>query len=323
MIKHISALTAMAACILSCNNYSVVERIDIKPLVSRDNLNDSIFFGDISEIVEYSSELYFLDYTTGEIIVSDTDFNYKRGIGKVGNAHNEYMDVSSFSISGDTVLVNDSGHSRFQAYDTSGNHLFSYNYSRLLVGFSERFAFKDNHVTISSRDSAYVEIDISCENKFELSGKRINFKDSKQNAIRNYCSFFYFEDKIISISDNLPIIRIYDKKGLTETSYDYQSIEFVDKQMKYSESQQESSNTYFVLVSDCYVYKNRIYILVAENTNQYMVNKIVVFQIDNHNINIEKILILNGERYGALSVSDNNMFVFNLDENTIEKYLIN
>ena len=93
-------------------------------------------------------------------------------------------------------------------------------------------------------------------------GKRKDFGEELPNRIRNSRHLLNFEDKCITVSDNIPIVEIYDLKSKQMVdSLDFSDIDYIKKDLIKNENIRKL-NSYTKIVSDAYVDGNYLYVLL-------------------------------------------------------------
>lgn len=281
---------------------------------SVDVLADSIYFSEITAMKYQDNRIYACCMGQSQILCMDDDFGLLRIIGHKGRAAGELMNPSSFDMDGDTIAVLCYG--AFKRYTVNGEFVGSSDIGPLLP--NKDFAWSDGcYYYTSSRQGPVISL--SEEGTSRSFGAYYRFESEEATRCRNARFTRVFGDRIITVSDNLPYIEIFDRRTLASVrKVDYSNVALVAEIMRSNASEQLAANQYRALVSGCNVADGKLYLLLADNLDGFCANKIIVFDLE-RDCRPLSIVQLPGARYFSFCVNGQTLYAFNLRENTLEK----
>jgi len=289
---------------------------------STDNVSDSIYFSDICSLSASGDKLVFVDQKTSKIFVLSDDFSSCKFWGEAGHAGNEFVFLAGVHPQNDTIYAFDGGRQTIFIYDTNG---------RLL----ERYLFRDDEAFFSRAYRCIVEgkqliggaytvkngcmsINMANHNVIKW-GKVFDFESDKQKMLRNGRHLFLLNGNYVAVSDNLPVIELYDQKYELVTGYDYSNIDFVRSRLKKIEQSEGGENSYSVLCYDVCLHNESLYLLMTGwDEGKYTVNRIIEMKIDGDNVIPDKVLNLPGKVYSTICINEKGIFAYNKSDSRLE-----
>lgn len=305
----------IASTFVACGRQAIsIPTIEPQKVKSVDMLSDSTYFSEITSMKYCGNRIYACCMGRSQILCMDDEFELLHTIGRKGRATSELIDPSSFDIDGDTVAVLCYG--AFKHYTLDGEFVGVTDIGLSLP--NKDFAWSNGRYFYTSGDQGPI-ISMSADGAIRSFGERYRFGTEEETHYRNARFTLAYRDRIITVSDNLPYIEIFDRQTLKpERKVDYSDVDLVLQIMKKNASERLAVNQYRALVTDCNISDGRLYVLLADNLDKFRANKIIVFDIE-HDCRPVSILQLPGERYFSFCVNGQNIYAFNLRENTFEK----
>lgn len=318
-------LCLLVCCIfglISCTNTCKLENKDLNTKMTIDNVSDSIYLSDIWSLSNIGDKLFFIDQKSSKIFTLSDDFNSCKLWGEVGHAWNEFVFLASIHPQNDTIYAFDGGRQIVFIYDTDGNLLNQYPFKNDELYYSPEYRCIINDKKLIG--GAYTDkngcmtIDMVNHNVTKW-GKIFDFKSKRQEMLRNGRHLFQLNDTYIAVSDNLPVIELYDQKYELISEYDYSNIDFVHSRQRNIEQNKGGENSYSILCYDAYLYKQSLYLLMTGFDNgKYSVNKIIEINIDDNNLIPNKVLSLPGQIYSSICINERGVFAFNKSASRLE-----
>ena len=286
---------------------------------SIETVSDSIFFKNVGLITNKDSKIYILDNTHKRIVLCDKDLKYLNFYGKGGKGPGELLYPSSFEVCDDRSIIIRDG-KNIQFFDEKGE--FIVNWKTDFLNLSSKLAVdREYNLYVSTPDK---KLPISVFNKqgelINNFGQEIIIEGSSQvqkYTVNDRHLFITENNRLVAVSLFQPIIEIYNTLGelLIEKHFDNQ---IVNSRLEYANEKQKSNpQTTVQLFSNAYFYKNKLFIMALDhiNTNVKVTsNKIIVFDITERQIKINKIIELNSSEsnlgfFTAFCVFDNNQLL--------------
>lgn len=317
-MKKLILFVISALLVLACGQRGVVLPVeDATAVHSIEVLSDGSYFSEVASMKFYDGRIYACSMESSQILCMDTDFGLLNKIGRKGRGTEELMDPSSFDICRDGLAVYSYG--MFKHYTHAGDFVKSCSISRSMP--NKNFAWSGECYYYSTRTDGPM-IEFSPDGRSSSFGEYHLFDNENQTSLKNARHTLIYEDNIIAVSDNLPIIEFYDKAtlGLIK-KIDYSRVDLVDKIIKKNSEEHLADNQYRILVSKCYISDGKLYLLLADNLDSYLVNKVLVLDIAKDFSPI-RIIKLPGESYFSFCVGDGYIYAFNTRKNLFEKIKI-
>lgn len=306
----------LSFCSICCkqSNQYFIETKKISSQKSITILKDSTYIYSAQCMRLDSNKLFLLDNHRSEVIVMDKELNLLNTIGREGRGPREFFDASSFILIGrDTVIINDPGNNRLQMYYSNGSHIKSISRKNISAKLDLGFQYVNKVLTATSYGEKAIVMyrfhEDGSPKKIKEFGNRYSFNNAKQNAIRNDRYLHHYEETVIAISDNQPIIEIYGNTGNLLRAYNFSKIDVVDKQLKYISNKKHSENSYMVLVEQTYLLDDQLYVLINRNLPEYTSNTIISFNLK-PKISPSKIYHLPNNIYQAFAVDKAHIYAY-------------
>lgn len=292
----------------------------VELIASVSELSDTLFLSQVENLTESKGLIIFSEEYWGQIIVINSkDLIIKSIVGKKGEGPNELCNLSNFCLSHDTLFVLDGGCGKLLTYDLAGHMIQRYalpRESRLMPEY-RYFVNEHKHMHIATQNDTGAFVDINLNNgNLSFKGKRFEFKYDSQNTIRNGRNIFKRGNTYIMVSDNMPYIEVCDNQYNLIEKYDYTNI--VQNRLSFIEKHINAPNSYGIICEDAYVNENKLYLLLASNSDGiYFVNRIAVFSLSPQ-IKFEKQYELPGNVYSTFCIAKDKIFAFNSQKSELE-----
>lgn len=305
----------------SCSKEEKVDKLVMLSKVSE--ISDTLFLSQIGNLTVQNESLFFVDNYRGQVISLNEDLVLQKIIGNRGNGPDELAYLSEIFIHNDTIYALDAATGKLMLYDMDGRLAGKYRMPQdtkfMSEGLSRFLITSEQSICIStfSPKGAFVEQDL-LTGAFEFWGERVPFDDEKQDAIRNDRLLFEVGSYFIAISDNMPIIEVYNQAKEKVSAYDFSHVETVKRRLSYLATQNLSSDSYGRICGDGYVCADKLYLLLMANGSEgFVENRIAVFSLFPQ-IKFESVLELPGEIYSTFCIGKHKIYAYNAVENQLE-----
>lgn len=325
-MKYFFYLSVFILFIISCKGTE--EKSDEIHLLTKkysiEDYGENNFFSDVRCISFTEKHLYFSDYNNSELYkYSKEGFKLEKVIGGFGEGPGEINGLSKFLITDNNIILQNDMNRSFEIFE---NDVFNRTY-RLPVKFTDlsfRYRFTvDKQNLYSSHSyslSPIVKVSLK-DNSFNVGGEPYKYEYETQNRIRNNNHVFKFKENLITVSDNMPTVKIYDmdfnlkrKVSLEGYSEVKESLDFI----RLKELEEDDSG-YRVLFEDAYLVNDKLFILLS-SYNPYNTNKILVFKIkEDGDLLYNETIYLNQEsNYSAIATDDQVLAAFNTETTFVD-----
>ena len=308
----------------SCNiSKSDILEVELQKELVVSQLSDSTFLSDVRSMF-LDRYLYITDYSRDEIIIIDDSLNLLKTLGRKGMGPGEFLGASHLFLYHDTITVANDSKQCIEFFDLN-RHLKTINFPEGM-GLNSRFKFciKDQRIYASfpTQNNSIVWFNpVSGES--DRIGELFECSTDKLTYIRNNNHLFPYRNNLIAVSDNIPIVKLYTGSGKIITEIDYSEIEGVKQRLLFIKAQRETPQSYYNLVSDAYIYKNQLYLLLYTNKyNTVYCNSVLSINIDNNLFSLEKVYHLGEGWYSSFCIGENVLWAFNANKNLV-KFSIN
>lgn len=293
---------------------AVLPTIKLQAVKTVEKFSDDFYLSEIMSMKHYGGRIYACCMQRSQILCMDEDFGLCSLIGQKGRAGDELLEPASFDIAGDTIAV--SCYGEFKLYTTDGRFVRSDNAGQYLPNKNfARACGRYYYSTVSHRPL----ISLDSNGAYHGFGQCRQFDTPEQTRLRNARFTLVDGDKIITVSDNLPYIELFDRQTLEPAyRYDYSDVDLADRIMRKNASDKLASNQYRELVADCCLQGQKLYLLLADNLDTYQVNKIIVFNLGNDCKPLH-VLQLPDKRYLSFCCDGHYIYAFNTGKGTFEK----
>lgn len=307
--------TALSACIKE--NKISKERLSI--INTMKDSSDILFSSKVNRMLLYNNKIYCIDKYLQQVLVIDKNLRLRNIIGEKGEGPYNFISINGIYISSKGIYILDAGNACMFLYTKSDSLIRIHNFSTIdrIIPEFKFIIDNDTSFSISTFDNknAFSSTNFATKNN-HFWGERFQFRTGIENRIRNGKNLLKIKNFTISISDNIPLIEIYDtatKNKIKE--FDYSNITFISKQI---DNESNNPHSYFVLCQDVYSDKNNLYILISEKKdNTFYTNLLLKFELKN-NFELAKISRLPGKIYSTFCVSNDTIYAYNLLNAKIE-----
>ena len=312
-------------CLISCEKSNKITEVNYLVSKTIDNFGDSIFLSQVSDLQTHKDKLYFRDDYLCQVISLYKDFSLNFIVGQKGEGSDDFISLSTLNVTDSIISQLDGARSRFLYYDLLGNIIGNYTIpsEENICALINRFVitpFRSYVGVLSQGESAFAEVDMKTH-KYNSFGNRFSFDNTTQDRIRNIRHILKWNDQYVCVSDNIPIIEIYDSKSKEKTGvYNYSHISEVRSRLTFAERQMDNkSNSYYQINGDAYIYNDKLYILLMHHLDNvgYSVNKILEIELS-PTIKATNIFRLPERGYSNFCVSGDSIYAFNILKSQIE-----
>jgi len=288
-------------------------------------ISDTLFLSQVGNLTVQKENLFFVDNYRGQVVSLNEDFTLRKIIGNRGNGPDELAYLSEIFIHNDTVYALDAATGKLMLYDMDGSLSGKYQMPQDTKFISEglgRFSIVSGQaicISTFSPKGAFVEQNL-LTGAFGFWGERFPFDDEKQDAMRNGRLLFETDSLFIAVSDNMPVIEVYNRAKEKISTYDFSHVETVKRRLAYLAAQKLSFNSYGRICGDGYVCGDKLYLLLMSNGDGgFAENRIAVFGLFPQ-IRFELVLELPGEVYSTFCVGRHKIYAYNAMENQLEVF---
>lgn len=312
-IKYIVVLLYVLLVYACTNKINSPEEVSLQKISEIAQLSDTTFISDIRSIYYNKNKFYLSDYKRNQIIILDQKLKFINTIGNTGKGPGELNGASQLYVDNDTLYVINDGKNAIEVFinEKYTNTILFPNMNHLAI--TKRFSkYKDKIYisNVSSNNSSIVSFD--SQDRMIPFGVLHKYNTPKETIIKNEKHILTYKDKIISISDNVPIIEMYDAKGVLITEFDYGNVNLIKEFITFTNKQESSENSYFVLVSDAYIFSDNLYLMVLSlENNKVKSNKILEIKINEKAFKINRILNLGDDWYQSICITNNQLIASN------------
>jgi glutamine cyclotransferase len=280
----------MALFLISCEN--AVNMVELKPSMVIEELSDSTYFKDVLCIMHNGENIYASDTYNGRILKFDTQMKYLECMGARGYGPEEFAGMGGIAILKDTLYIVD--YSGLKSFTKDGTFIETVKIHDLNI---DPFIFcmdESGYIYFSSRTDTLplVKYDRSMNRQFAF-GNRLGQEDEKISA--NMYMLHYFNNEIVSVKRDEPIITIYNKKGEILLTKRIENKIF-DSRLSFKRQEQEKEpmnrkKTYHLFESIT-SFENKIYLLYINHDSQNHIpscNHIVELVYENNNFHVNNV----------------------------------
>jgi len=294
-----------------------------------DEVSDTLLLYDIKCLTFNDEKLYFTNPAYDQIIILNRNLEFVRTIGKSGMGPNELLGISQFAICDTLLSVLNVTNRRVNIFSTEGDAITEISIDNsILFDPGYRYCFTGTEIIGCS---SVAETPLSKYNIYThdqtLFGETYNFTTPRQTLIRNNRFTAKVNNSIITVSNNLPYIEMYNEKDLNQIIlYDYSNFHQIEKNIRAIDSKSDKEdNSYYHLCEDIYLTDQHLYILLIDySNNDFNVNQIVKYDIYPTLMPVS-IYKLPGKYFTTFCVSEEDevIYAYHYTDNTLGKYLVN
>ena len=297
-----------------------LETVKYKQLSFVEGWGDSIFLSKVRDLQFYENRLYISDQYLSQVMETNQYFILNRFIGRQGPGPRDFVSIESIALEDSFLYVFDMGHSAVLCFDQKGEFRGKYALLNDRIYMPYRFFVDDSclYVSTAEKEGLFLEVNMRIGTESHC-GKRKDFGEELPNRIRNSRHLLNFEDKCITVSDNIPIVEIYDLKSKQMVdSLDFSDIDYIKKDLIKNENIRKL-NSYTKIVSDAYVDGNYLYVLLfgTGSSGEVLSNEILKIELSPI-LEKKEIIQLPGTNYLHICVNQDSIYAYNRKEARVE-----
>ncbi len=314
-MKRIFILFLIQVILYSCQDETKLITNYIKPNTTLSQLNDSTFFVDIRSINHDNDNIYMVDGRLDQIFILDKNYMLTNCVGIRGNGPGELSYLSKILVDNDTLYVYNGGKMNLEVFKQS-SHIKSIKLpSSIRTSGSVKLAKSNKYLYVSSVDPvgcttiASYNIMSGDVKKF---GNIQKYNSQKEICMKNLKHLLTYNDLIIAIPNNSYSIEIYDSETNFIREVKYNDISILRDTYNYINSKLIESNSYYVLISDAYIYENYLYLMLLtynKKTEQMQSNTVLEINL-NDDFRASRLLNLGEGWFEAICIFDKMLLSF-------------
>ena len=313
MKTHILFITSILLITASCSydKYNVTE---LKAPIIIGELNDSTFFKEVISIASDNSYIYAADAYNRRIIKFDENMNYIMSIGSKGEGPDNFVSLSNLRCVNDTLYIND--YNGFKTVTTDGVFVSTTKMPHIEIDPYSFCMDQSNNVYVSSKVDSLplVKYDIHM-NYISTFGEWLG---EDKNPAENLYLLDYFNDMILSIKRDEPVISLYNEDGVeiaSQTiSHDIFKSRLLFKKQQYQQNAMNKRRITHSLFMSVSSYQNRVFLLTIDHDNidsWAKCNKIIELIFSNNHFSINNIYQLDKDSwYTCIHYRDGKLFCY-------------
>ncbi|MDR0507059.1 MAG: hypothetical protein LBH32_09635 [Dysgonamonadaceae bacterium] len=300
---------------------------DVVTLVAHTTLtdfNDSSFVPKrIMCIDAIGSDFYCSDYSNGYFVL-DEKFNIKKRIGSKGQGPGEFLGAGPFYFQGtDSIFILNEGKRSFELF-VEDKHIESFSYPQgISLSHCTRFFVKNQQIFHSVIGDSLPVIAFngnSHENQYMCLYTKWDNPHLKQHSTRHLVKG---KNNFFVIGSVLPVFQRYDFEGNLLEDYDMEKLPEISINMKKYNGQKQIPTTYFTMCKDAYYCKDKVFILVASNINEYFCNTVYVLNVADKISHIGTYILGKGNNvYESFCVKNDTLLAFNAIDASLDVFTI-
>lgn len=296
-----------------------------KLLKTSSKISDSSYYNNPNDIKVNKSNIYISDYDRSEILKLNDEFNYLKSIGNYGLGPGEINGAARMFFANDSIVLQNDNNVSFEFFHHDVNiktlklpsNLSSTIFDSDFLLYKDRLIFSDYFV--SGSICSYNLNDDS----YEIKGEIHSFQEYSQETIRNSRHLLRLDSGLIlAVSDNLPIIEIYDSNLNALETFNYSNNEIVKETINVIDQKRiNQESTYAKLIQDVCLDKNILYLLlITRNDNNVECNKILAIDFNSSTIKSDRIYSLLESWYSTMDVENGFLYTYAQTGERLEKY---
>jgi len=330
-MKMILILITIFYSLVSCVNKLPSEEINLVPLKEVSYFQDTIFFTKINDIFSHNDELIFIDRSTGQIIKSDFELNYRGSIGRFGGGPLEFSSPSLGYIYNNKLFCHDPGNGKILSIPMEeGEDWGETKFKFYDVG---KFIVNDGHMFFFDRKNEkgkIIRYDLASQSIINNNGNRA--AKELNNPMRHMVEF---SEGFFSIyGENKPLIEHFDFEGNLKGVFDFSELAIFKDALGVDTSKDliMTGNTanlivYRNIVWDAQFINGKLYLLVLSKKNETTLKSNTLLVFDWKNEILEHSMTANFPVkgwYSRFHILPNNDYLIAFDEinGVIEKFKI-
>ena len=304
---------------LSCNKFNnKIPIVDLEPSIEINELSDSTFFNSIRYMV-CGDYIYASDEENGRILKLDTNLNLLGTIGNSGQGPKEFAGIGCIAFWKDTILALNVGGSTLSTFTTDGKFIDRYSIGTDYSITQYNFCIDDEgflYFTSTLDSFPIVKYDRKMNRLFGFGEWNAPENKEFRSALNNNL-IAYFDDKIITVQTDAPVINMYRKDGKHLLKKELPE-QLFKRRLIYKKNEQEKNAANFKKVYGLFgsiaTLDNKIYLLYIDQDNQSHAykNKIVELLFENNDFIINKVYSLSncsGDWFGSFVFAKGNKLI--------------
>ena len=306
--------------VVSCNQSRVATKgVSLSPVLEIDQFSDSTFFSDIRSMYAYQDRVYVSDYTRSQVMVLNNNGILISTVSSQGQGPGELIGPSSLFVHDDTLYVYDDKRKISVFY--KDKYLRSFDVPTGLGG--TRFGLSGKHVIVANLEhpNSLAIVDTHTDSIVHF-GQMFDFRSIERNRLRNGRFVLIQDSFVYAVSDNQPIVEKYSLQGNFIDSYDYSDVKIVNEKLSYVQRMPEEEKSYYILVNDCYLQNNKLYLLLVTRKEDRMQSNIVLEMDITRTMQVDKIYNLGEGWFKSICGMSDCLWAFNRTKATLVKYKI-
>ena len=302
----------------SCNKSFIYEIIKIEPSFIIEELNDSCFFKDIKYMCEFDNSLYISDEYNGRLLVIDNNMNLTNIIGRNGNGPGDFWGIGCVNIYNDTIFVVDAGNLRVNKFSIDGKYVGNSTISDYSTTINNFIVDNAGYFYFSSfiEDQPIVKYDNNLY-KIKVFGHKAIEEHNIETKAANRFLLQYFQNDILTMQTDYPIINKYDKDGFFVGSYMLEQSLFKSrlffKKQQITKDPENRKKTYNIFRSIAILH-NKLFVLYIDHYNENIFcNKIAELEYKDDNFIINRVYQLSqsNDWFQSICFFNGKLFAFN------------
>lgn len=312
MIKYYILIITILIFHISCNNSVNIKTKNLLPIFTIDELNDSTFISNASDLFISNGFIFVTDKKNSRIIEIDTLYNVINIFGNYGKGPGELISPSYIQQFNDSLFIYDEYKNIILVYTIDGNYLRDIKLKYPIFG---NFCISENshiYYYYTYSNSPFLEVD-SNGNIINTFGKNNNDDDS-------FVYLFNLDSNIVTLNMTYPKICYYNKVDYhQEAEYDLKKEKFFQSRLLFKEKEllknPNKSRDIFNFIKNAIVINKRLYFSYLDHNNDILYcNKIVVFDLEKKSNVLHLELKYNNEisleYITGFNIANNNLYVF-------------
>lgn len=336
LIMRYSLFVLIATLVLfACNSNTLnIEVVNLEPEESIDNLNDTIYFRQMGQILYKNNRFYLLDSDIRDIIICDSNFKFVKRLSKRGRGPGEYLYTSDVNLNNYGNIVLRDQHSVFKEYDNQANFIKKIESSIQVQDGRFIIDHKNSYYTCSTKSylpilklNEYGDTTISFGLRYNYPGNEFFTKGSQNRHL-----FETKDNKIIAVGTIIPSIELYTPNG--ELVFQHE-INYPQLQANFEanyEKTKDSPNSIVGLYSDVYYFEDMLYLLYWERLDtkdRVNLDKMLVYKIESKGVELKKVYNFNNSTEENTLITkiciynNNRLIAYNHLKNQFQFYTLN
>jgi hypothetical protein len=316
---------------LSCNNIKrEIPIVHLEQTMKIDELSDSTYFRRISTMLYDDSYIYMSDEYNGRILQLDRNLKLLSTIGRRGQGPQDFAGLGCIILWEDTLLCLNIGGSTLSAFKTDGHFIDNYQISDRSLTDGNFCIDNEGFLYFTSYLDSFpvIKYDRNMNRQFGF-GEWNEPENIQYRFIKNNYLITCFDNKILTLQTDDPIINMYDTNGkhLLKTKLPDQLFK---RRLAFKKSEQErdpsSAKKIYTLFSDIKSVNSRLYLLYIDHDKDNMPykNKIVELLFNDNDFIISKVYSLSKNDdawYSSFTISKDSLIIASNSSMKINPYI--